>query len=178
MSGRVIQYDERTGFPLFLPDELRFTRFLSVRLIGRPPGDKLCVWCWSPVRSPRRSWCSQECVEAYTVRSSAQIVSNRLFKRDKGVCAICHQDSVAVMRAKSEITPRGRLVRRYMDPWQGSPWQADHIVPVVEGGGCCGLINYRTLCTACHLAETALLRKRIASARAPQKQILLEGMGD
>ena len=29
-------------------------------------------------------------------------------------------------------------------------WQADHIIPVAEGGGLCGLENMRTLCTFCH----------------------------
>ena len=29
-------------------------------------------------------------------------------------------------------------------------WQADHIIPVAEGGGLCGLENMRTLCVLCH----------------------------
>jgi len=41
-----------------------------------------------------------------------------------------------------------------------SLWQADHIVPVVEGGGGCGLDNLRTLCTRCHKTATAGLAKR------------------
>ena len=41
-------------------------------------------------------------------------------------------------------------------------WDADHIVPVVEGGGECGLDNYRTLCLPCHRKVTAQLRARIA----------------
>ena len=44
----------------------------------------------------------------------------------------------------------------------GHLWQADHIVPVVEGGGECGLENIRTLCTSYHKSETAKLRKRMA----------------
>jgi 5-methylcytosine-specific restriction endonuclease McrA len=31
-----------------------------------------------------------------------------------------------------------------------SYWDADHIVPVHQGGGECGLDNYRTLCYRCH----------------------------
>lgn len=44
-------------------------------------------------------------------------------------------------------------------------WDADHIVPVVEGGGICGLENYRTLCLKCHRQATAelLARRREAS---------------
>jgi 5-methylcytosine-specific restriction endonuclease McrA len=41
----------------------------------------------------------------------------------------------------------------------------DHIVPVVEGGGDCGLENLRTLCWACHHRETAALAKRRAEKR-------------
>ena len=41
-------------------------------------------------------------------------------------------------------------------------WEMDHIVPVVEGGGSCGLDNLRTLCVACHRKETAKLAKRRA----------------
>jgi len=51
----------------------------------------------------------------------------------------------------------------------GHTWEADHIVPVVEGGGLCGLENYRTLCLSCHRRETAELAKRRAVARRVEK---------
>lgn len=38
---------------------------------------------------------------------------------------------------------------------QGSFWQADHILAVADGGGCCGLSNLRTLCSPCHAKVTA-----------------------
>lgn len=47
----------------------------------------------------------------------------------------------------------------------GHTWEADHIVPVVEGGGECGLENYRTLCLPCHRIATAALAKRLAARR-------------
>lgn len=34
-------------------------------------------------------------------------------------------------------------------------WDADHIIPVEEGGGQCGLSNYQTLCVVCHLKKNA-----------------------
>mgnify|MGYP002145584259 FL=1 len=49
-------------------------------------------------------------------------------------------------------------------------WEADHIVPVVEGGGQCGAENYRTLCCRCHGSETAQLRKRLAEAKRNRKE--------
>lgn len=47
----------------------------------------------------------------------------------------------------------------------GHCWEADHIVPVVEGGGGCGLNGYRTLCLECHRAETRALAGRLAARR-------------
>jgi 5-methylcytosine-specific restriction endonuclease McrA len=41
-----------------------------------------------------------------------------------------------------------------------SLWQADHIKPVVEGGGQCALDNLRTLCLRCHKGVTAELASR------------------
>ena len=49
-------------------------------------------------------------------------------------------------------------------------WEADHIVPVVEGGGQCGPEGYRTLCCACHKAETRALAARRAERRRTSKQ--------
>ena len=43
-----------------------------------------------------------------------------------------------------------------------SLWDADHLVPVVEGGGECDLENLRTLCLMCHRQETLALRRRLA----------------
>jgi hypothetical protein len=48
-------------------------------------------------------------------------------------------------------------------------WEADHIKPVTEGGGCCGLENYRTLCAPCHKRETARLAARLAVERVYKK---------
>lgn len=48
----------------------------------------------------------------------------------------------------------------------GHVWEADHIVPVVEGGGGCTPDGYRTLCLPCHRSETAKLATRRARARA------------
>lgn len=49
-------------------------------------------------------------------------------------------------------------------------WEADHIKPVVEGGGQCGLENLRTLCVPCHKRATAELAARRAQERKRAKQ--------
>lgn len=59
---------------------------------------------------------------------------------------------------------RGRRERTAL---KHSLWQADHIKPVVEGGGGCGLDNYRTLCLRCHKGATAELAHR----RRRQKEL-------
>lgn len=52
-------------------------------------------------------------------------------------------------------------------------WEADHIIPRVEGGANT-LENLRTLCLKCHRAETAKLARRRACARRAEID-LLEG---
>ena len=44
-------------------------------------------------------------------------------------------------------------------------WDADHIIPVAEGGGECDLENLRTLCLKCHKETTRQLATRLAAAR-------------
>ncbi|CAE7899600.1 Zranb3 [Symbiodinium sp. KB8] len=49
---------------------------------------------------------------------------------------------------------------------EGSLWQADHILPVWQGGGACGLENLQTLCASCHSLKTSEETKQRAKARA------------
>lgn len=70
---------------------------------------------------------------------------------------------------------RGRSIVLYLRDY--AMWDADHIQPVIEGGGGCGLDNLRTLCVACHKAETAKLKRRLAAERKGVPP-LLQLMGD
>lgn len=114
-----------------------------------PNGRRLCRRCQQEVPAGRITFCSMDCVHEWKVRTDPYYVRQEVFKRDQGVCAACGVDTMEGQRRKRA---RG----------SGHLWQADHIVPVVEGGGECGLDGYRTLCTDCHKAETAELRKRLA----------------
>lgn len=62
---------------------------------------------------------------------------------------------------------RGRLEN------SDSLWDADHVTPVVEGGGLCDGDGVRTLCLPCHKAETKALAQRRAKARRDAKRALL-----
>lgn len=146
-----------------------------------------------------------------------QFVRQKLYERDRGVCAMCGVDAERMeWRAKiasvwewcrrtdwhtrtSRWVSRGRgrswmhsvpkcfgsgrfawnservqravkdrLERMKLDGWpihrRQSWWEADHIVPVVEGGGQCGPENYRTLCIRCHRKVTRELRQRLKQA--------------
>jgi 5-methylcytosine-specific restriction protein A len=132
------------GFPAHWPAELierlRYQRHL--RYTDLPPAPpKHCLWCGQPVAGRRQCWCGPECIAEYLIRGSEQSARRAVWKRDRGVCAVCAYDC-------------------------GDPtWEADHIIPVVEGGGCCGLDNYRTLCPPCHKLDTAELAARLAQRR-------------
>lgn len=121
-------------------------------------GRALCRQCQIEVPRGRRTFCSDLCVDQWKLQSDPGYVRTEVFKRDRGVCAICATDTMA--------DPLAHVVRwRDRSRGTGRLWHADHIIPVIEGGGECGLDNYRTLCVACHRKETAALRKRLAQRK-------------
>lgn len=140
---------------------------------GRGPnGRRLCRWCHQEVPKGRVTWCGDECVKAYT---SIARPRPAVFARDRGVCALCGVDTVLLERvlrhaARSISGGYGgptwdRLLReRGFGGVCRSLWDADHVVPVVEGGTV-ALDNLRTLCVPCHKRETAALHRRLADSR-------------
>lgn len=60
----------------------------------------------------------------------------------------------------------GRVMRFGMYHEFPHLWEADHIVPVSEGGALCGLEGLRTLCLPCHKKESA----RLAGRRGRKKK--------
>jgi 5-methylcytosine-specific restriction enzyme A len=138
-----------------------------------PGGRHLCRECGAEVPKRRRSFCGDDCVDAWTARTSAAGLRRVTFKRDKGVCAVCGLDA-------DKLTKLLRKIRRLnRDLWleahrilgtsrhpRRTLWEADHIVPVVENGGECGVDNIRTLCIWCHRQATGQLQRRRRAARA------------
>lgn len=148
----------------------------------------LCRWCGRETPGPRRTFCSAECVHEWRIRSSASYARRQVEKRDCGVCAACGFDAGRLRRIIEIATCLYRDDQQragHRSYWQihGGPravvmgalglrptdhtWEADHIVPVAEGGGSCGLDNLRTLCRWCHVRETRELRRRLAGRPAP-----------
>jgi hypothetical protein len=130
-------------------------------------GAPICRWCRGPVAKPRRTFCSDACVHEWKVRSSPWYVRRQVKKRDKGVCQMCGFNVVKAHRDWTRAKPPvgDRAARRKWRAVQPR-WEADHIVPVADGGGECGLDNYRLLCRTCHVSIT--LSWRAARRRQPR----------
>lgn len=130
----------------------------------------LCRWCSLEVLAGRYTFCSEWCVHEWRLRTDPGYLREQVWKRDRGVCASCGIDTTTAYAdlKRSRGAHRLRLLAR----WglrrlnRRSLWDADHMVPVVEGGGECDLTNLRTLCLACHRRETAALRLRLKPPNA------------
>lgn len=159
-----------------------------------------CRACQKPVPKGRKSWCSDACVQSAWIKLSPAFARTKVHQRDKGVCAECGFDADQALRVLNRLRygktgvgyradygdTRERedaitvLVNVWTQPKRPHTgriynlphlWEADHIVPVVEGGGACELENYRTLCVPCHREVTRELAARRARARQDAKRI-------
>jgi len=134
-------------------------------------GRALCRWCSLEVPRGRQTFCSEWCVAEWRLRSNPGYLRERTLDRDRGVCANCGADTLAawIQLKRSRGSARAKLLAH----WgltrlnRRSLWDADHIVPVVEGGGECALQNIRTLCLICHRQSTRELRERLRPSRGP-----------
>ena len=144
-----------------------------------PNGRALCRHCSTEVPQGRLTFCSNRCVHEWKCRTNPSYQRDQVEARDLGICALCRIDAVLARQLWLRVERRAGEVGFFTRPanltfhrelaklgvvlpsFRRSWWQMDHIVPVSEGGGDCGLENLRTLCTWCHLAVTAALRKRL-----------------
>lgn len=200
--------------PRFLRSDPRAGFVNPARLPKGPNGRALCRECGVEVPKGRRTFCSDACVERWTIRTSPSKARELVYRRDKGVCAMCgwntleFEEKVRALVREADVRWRGGTVRVFdtetvytrgpgrPDPeWcpysyregkafaavrdalfaevgldgakyrhRRSFWDMDHIRPVVEGGGSCGLDNLRTLCLKCHGKVSAELAARRAAA--------------
>jgi 5-methylcytosine-specific restriction endonuclease McrA len=128
-------------------------------------GRGICRWCELEVPPRRFTFCSSYCVHEWKMRTQPGYLREQVFLRDRGVCAGCSVDTLAALRQLKRS--RGSNRESLMLHWgmktrmRRSLWDADHIVPVVEGGGECDLGNIQTLCLRCHRTATKMLRERL-----------------
>jgi len=130
-----------------------------------PNGRNLCRWCNLEVPKRRFTFCSDWCVEEWRLRTDPGYLREKVLERDKGICSQCGADCIAAWSHLKRLRGAARL--KAFSEWginsrsRKSLWDADHIVPVSEGGGECDLQNIRTLCLKCHRQTTAELRSRL-----------------
>ena len=99
-----------------------------------PSQDGYCACgCGRKLTGRQTRWASRECNDrAYEefaiLKGGTSTVRKALFERDLGFCHNCGV--------------------------YDENWEADHIIPVSQGGGACGLDNYQTLCPDCHKEKT------------------------
>jgi len=132
-----------------------------------PNGRTQCRYCQAEVPTGRRSFCSDVCVHEWKLRSDPTYVRRQIHRRDRGVCSACGLDTDRFKEAIARL-PYGQrlpalLARGFKQ--HGHLWEADHIQPVADGGGECGLENYRTLCLPCHKLATRQWRHTRASTK-------------
>jgi len=132
-----------------------------------------CRYCEKDVKPPRRTFCSNVCVHEWRIRSDIKYMREKIYERDLGICALCKIDtrytkieieniSRDVRNGKKEAVLDGFLTSLRITKKESvkSLWHADHIIPVKDGGGLCGVENIRTLCISCHKAVTKSSRSK------------------
>jgi len=138
-------------------NELRFQRFLKP-LKHLPRQSDSCAWCGGKGRKGLK-YCSDACQAEVNIRYTGSYVTFYVFERDHGICALCGIDTNEIrnelISIRNSLWYYGRYgdLKKHWGPWRTNNyvfWEADHIIPVSQGGGCCGLENYRTLCLRCH----------------------------
>lgn len=144
-------------------------------------GNNLCRWCKGIVPKPKRTWCSDVCVNEYRLRSDREYAREQVFFRDAGICAKCGLDTTALKRAfvralyeasgKYHTTPHPayatkqeavikRLEALGFSAKRNTFWDLDHKQRVADGGGACGMDNLTSLCVICHKTKTAKENKK------------------
>lgn len=147
---------------------------------GRP----LCRYCNQEVPRGRRTFCGDLCVHEWKLRSNPGYMRDHVFRRDRGICLLCGTNCDELEREMKRIKRvegyhahqrfcQELQERGFSGAGYRSLWQADHIIPVAEGGGECALANLRTLCTPCHNRVTRDLHKRLTAARRGAVQLSL-----
>lgn len=170
-----------------------------------------CRVCSAPIPPVRRSFCSDPCRDLYYLATASDFLRFKVYARDHGVCAGCTQDCDDLERQVWGFSTMQKMPRRkqhrdaitrhhreraemskeliklgFMRLVSNHPvtlWEADHIEPLVDGGGF-GLDNVQTLCQACHIEKTAdeahwrAKRKKLIGKKQTVMKVLLKRMAN
>ena len=154
-----------------------------------PNGRRLCPWCGTEVKPPRRRWCSKKCVHEVNLRRYPQYMRYYVARRDKGVCSRCGLDTRKLLEAAQKLAELWKPRTTGHPYWSAIQiggkfilsrnhlWEAHHKVAVVEGGGECGLDGMETVCIWCHGKLTGELQKRLNAADKDGEQAELPVAG-
>jgi 5-methylcytosine-specific restriction protein A len=133
-------------------------------------GKPLCRFCKGPIKPPRYTFCSDECVHEYKIRANREYARALVLKRDHGVCQCCGLNAVALHhkvhkraylcnrrpKRRPHFARRFEGIHGFKPRAPGGPyWEMDHKIPVANGGARLGLDNLQTLCLRCHYKKTA-----------------------
>ncbi|PBJ74097.1 SNF2 DNA repair protein [Trypanosoma cruzi cruzi] len=135
-------------------------------LFSPSPGDVVCI------EKDTDMFCSGRCRAAFYIKRSGSVARRSLREADKGICVHCQVDcemlcsllgAATTWKEREAILDRMHpqmrqyptLFRRIVEnPVAGNIWNADHILPVSQGGGEATMDNLQTLCVACHAEKT------------------------
>lgn len=144
-----------------------------------PNGFRLCRWCGTEVQPPKKTFCSTTCLHEWKLRSSTSYLRAQTYARDLGKCASCSVDTrYQKIQMEDALKQAGgnerdpayaaflKSVGLTLAESRRSLWQADHIRPVADGGGLCGLEGIQTLCLACHKSRSSQQASYRARPRA------------
>jgi hypothetical protein len=176
------------------PRCLRRHPVLSFEAMWPKRTDGLCrCGCGEKLVGRERSWRKGHEVDPVQLfkiaKGDSDAIRSALADRDHGVCALCGLNTQEAAEAAGRwfdladpaeqaaaVAEQAILRGRFMALGFPSPvwysarrcnwWEADHTVPLVEGGTNT-LENLRTLCVRCHSRETKALAARRAQARRP-----------
>src|SRR5579864_7508237 len=94
-----------------------------------PNGRALCRWCNLEIPPRRFTFCSDGCVHEWKLRTDPGYLRDKVFERDKGVCAECGVDTLTLRRDARKLDYAAR--RRFLKTWglrensRKSLWDAD-----------------------------------------------------
>ena len=130
---------------------------------GRP----ICRQCGEVLPRGRYAYCGEMCAREYLIRADPDFAGLEFRRRYGTHCTGCGLDEEVALGAYQAALALliGTAAEGLLLPWES--FALDHIRPVADGGGECGLENYRLMCRRCHGGVTSKwLRERAARRKA------------